>query len=186
MYQMAWNRGKAEQRSNSLHQYRNIYIYKSIHTETPMRSIQISRVSSWKDDSVYTLNVSGRFTPDFSRWQHLSCKLHRQWWFNSWLIKISWRSLGTGRRKRSQRMAKTKNYFRQVRKICLAFKTLLVFRMPPVPLNHLTLFCQSPGVSSLPVLALYFNPKSLQTGVGIRLLTAGVLLGCPRRLVNGL
>ena len=105
-----------------------------IYTETPMRSIQIPRAPSWKDDSVYTRNVSGHFTPDFSGWQHLSRELHKPWWCNSWLIKISWRSLGTGRQKRSQRMAKTKTLFRQVRKICLAFKTL-VFRMPPVPLN---------------------------------------------------
>ena len=104
--------------------------------------------------------------------------------------------LGTRRKKRSQRMAKTENYSRQVRKICLAFKTLLVFRMPPVPLKTpLRLSCQCWGCRfhrfggfdhALPVLALNFNPKSLQTGVGIRLLTAGVLLGCPRRLVNGL
>ena len=52
--------------------------------------------------------------------------------------------LGTRRKKRSQRMAKTENYSRQVRKICLAFKTLLVFRMPK---NPLTLSCHFPGVS---------------------------------------
>ena len=82
-----------------------------IYTETPMRSIQIPRVPSWKDDSVYTLNVSGRFTPDFSRWQHLSCKLHKPWWFNSWLRKISWRSLGHSSQKKVTKNGQNRKLF---------------------------------------------------------------------------
>lgn len=140
-----------------------------------MRSIQIPRVPSWKDDSIYTLNVSGRFTPDFSRWQHLSCKLHKPWRFNSWFIKISWRSLGTCRKKKVTKNGQNKKLFQASKEDMPSIQNFVRVSDAPLkpPDTLLPVPGGTPGFTGLVVLIM-LSPWSLQTWVGIRLLTAGV------------